>query len=211
MADEQYRGQKIEIDFDGRRCIHSRTCVLSRPEVFVPNAEGPWIHPDAAPVDAVVEIAHGCPSGAIRYQRLDGGPQEEAPVVNVVRIREDGPYAFHADLTIGGKPDGYRRTLCRCGASRSKPYCDGSHKEAGFAASGEPETRPSEALAIRNGPVDVEALPDGPLKVSGPLEIVSGTGRTIDRRASAYLCRCGASTNKPFCDGTHAKIGFSDR
>ncbi|MGY4197343.1 CDGSH iron-sulfur domain-containing protein [Bradyrhizobium sp. USDA 4520] len=211
MAEEQYRGSQIEVDFDSSRCIHSRTCVLARPDVFVPNADGPWIHPDAAPVDAIIEVAHGCPSGAIQYKRLDGGPSEEAPVVNLIRVRENGPYAFHAELKIGGAPDGMRRTLCRCGESRTKPYCDGSHVEAGFLASGEPDTRPSEALAVRNGPLEVEPLPNGPLKVTGAMEIVSGTGRTIDRKTAVALCRCGASNNKPYCDGSHAKIGFSDR
>ena len=43
------------------------------------------------------------------------------------------------------------------------------------------------------------------------MEIVSGTGRTIDRRNSAFLCRCGASANKPFCDGSHSKVSFTDR
>jgi uncharacterized Fe-S cluster protein YjdI len=90
MADEQYRSSQIEVDFDSSRCIHSRTCVLARPHVFVPNADGPWIHPDAVPVDAIVEIAHGCPSGAIQYKRLDGGPSEEAPVVGLIRVRENG-------------------------------------------------------------------------------------------------------------------------
>jgi CDGSH-type Zn-finger protein len=46
------------------------------------------------------------------------------------------------------------------------------------------------------------------LRVRGNLEIVSGTGRAVARVTSAYLCRCGGSANKPFCDGTHAKIGF---
>ena len=50
--------------------------------------------------------------------------------------------------------------------------------------------------------------PDGPLKLSGALELVSGTGRTINRVTEAYLCRCGASANKPYCDGSHKRIGF---
>lgn len=211
MDEEVYRGEGVEIRFDGKRCIHSRMCVLGHPEVFVPNTDGPWIHPNAAPVDSIVEVAHACPSGAIHYSRLDGGAAEKPPIVNLVRIRENGPYAVHAELSMRGEPDGFRRTLCRCGASRAKPYCDGSHHEAGFSASGEPESRPSEALAVRSGPLGVDPLPDGPLKVSGAMEIVSGTGRTIDRRTSTFLCRCGGSSTKPFCDGTHAKIGFSDR
>ena len=48
----------------------------------------------------------------------------------------------------------------------------------------------------------------GPLKVRGPLEICSGTGRTVFRTQYAKLCRCGGSANKPFCDDTHLRIGF---
>lgn len=40
------------------------------------------------------------------------------------------------------------------------------------------------------------------------MELVSGTGRTLNRVTDAWLCRCGHSANKPYCDGTHAKIGF---
>ncbi|MBD3853934.1 MAG: CDGSH iron-sulfur domain-containing protein, partial [Acidobacteria bacterium] len=50
--------------------------------------------------------------------------------------------------------------------------------------------------------------PNGPLLVSGPLEIMAGTGRAIDRTTNTALCRCGASENKPYCDGTHTKVGF---
>jgi CDGSH-type Zn-finger protein len=44
--------------------------------------------------------------------------------------------------------------------------------------------------------------------VRGNLEIVSGTGRMVTRVTSTFLCRCGHSKNKPFCDGSHATVGF---
>jgi CDGSH-type Zn-finger protein/uncharacterized Fe-S cluster protein YjdI len=211
MADsiEEYRGNAVVIRFDGHKCIHSRNCVLGRPDVFVPNAAGPWIKPDNASAEAVVAIALACPSGAITYERLDGGENEAAPVVNLVRVRENGPLAFHAALAIEGEPSAFRATLCRCGASKRKPFCDGSHAAAAFAASGEPATVESGALAVRNGTLTVKALRNGPLMIQGPLEVVSGTGRTVSRATETFLCRCGASSNKPFCDGTHKKIGFA--
>lgn len=210
MDKDTYEGPGLDVTFEGTRCIHSRMCVLGRPDVFVPNAEGRWIHPEHATAEALVEIAHSCPSGAIGYVRRDGGPAEPAPVVNLIRLRENGPYAFHAPLEVAGRPEEMRRTLCRCGASRAKPFCDGSHHEAGFEASGEPPSRESVTLGVRDGPLAVLPLPDGPLKVDGAMELVSGTGRTIDRRDQAFLCRCGASANKPFCDGSHKRVGFSD-
>jgi CDGSH-type Zn-finger protein/uncharacterized Fe-S cluster protein YjdI len=205
---QQYAGKQIVVRFDGSRCIHSRNCVLGRPDVFVPNAPGGWIHPDGASPDAVAEIAHNCPSGAITYERLDSGPQEVAPKVNLVRIRENGPLAFHADLRMAGQGTVYRATLCRCGASKNKPLCDGSHMGAGFAATGEPPTQDSTALEQRDGTLILSSAKNGPLLVKGNLEVVTSTGRTILRTRSTALCRCGGSANKPFCDGTHAKIGF---
>ena len=106
---EEYRGKEIVVRFDGRKCIHSRNCVLGRPDVFVPNAPGPWIKPDNAAAETIAGIALSCPSGAIAYERLDGGPQETAPPVNVVRIRENGPLAFHAELAIEGEQPAFRR------------------------------------------------------------------------------------------------------
>jgi CDGSH-type Zn-finger protein/uncharacterized Fe-S cluster protein YjdI len=205
---ESIRGQGVEILYEGHRCIHSRFCVTWAPRVFLANVQGPWIHPDAMPVERVVEVAHACPSGAIRYRRLDGGPEEGAPPVNLAGLREGGPYAFRAQLTIDGAPAGMRATLCRCGASKHKPYCDGSHHAIGFEATGEPASGKTDMLPARDGELAVDPQTDGPLRVRGNLEITSGTGRVVARVTSAFLCRCGGSANKPFCDGTHARIGF---
>lgn len=205
---ETVRGKRVLIQFEGKKCIHSRHCVLGRPDVFVPNVDGEWIHPDAATPDEVAELAHNCPSGAIAYERLDGGPNETPPVVNLIRVRENGPYAVHAELALAGHGTRPRATLCRCGASQNKPYCDGSHGAAQFVASGEPPTKASEPLAARNGALKFTPLKNGPLMVEGNVEIVSGTGRTIDRTTRAALCRCGHSGNKPFCDGSHKSAGF---
>jgi CDGSH-type Zn-finger protein len=63
-------------------------------------------------------------------------------------------------------------------------------------------------LPVRDGPLDIQAETDGPLRVRGNLEITSGTGRVVTRLTQARLSRCGGSSTKPFCDGTHARIGF---
>ena len=210
MSDEIeiVRGARTVIEFEGKRCIHSRGCVLGRPDVFVPNVQGEWIHPDAATPDEIAALAAGCPSGAIRYQRLDGGPQEVAPLVNVIRLRENGPLTVNADIVMDGEPAGFRATLCRCGASKNKPFCDGSHSAAEFVATGEPDTDLSQPLAARNGPLAINPTKNGPLIVDGNQEIVSGTGRTLNRAVKTALCRCGHSSRKPYCDGTHRAIGF---
>jgi CDGSH-type Zn-finger protein/uncharacterized Fe-S cluster protein YjdI len=206
---EVVRGERITIRFEAAKCVHSRNCVLGHPAVFVPNAQGAWIHPDAASAETVVALAHNCPSGAITYERHDGGDAESPPPVNTVRVRENGPLAFHAALRIAGEPAALRATLCRCGASKNKPYCDGSHTAAAFTATGEPPTKDTPALAVRNGPVAVTPMANGSLHVVGNIEVVSGTGRTLQKLTECWLCRCGASANKPFCDGSHRKAGFT--
>lgn len=205
---EIVEGGALTLKFEAKRCIHARHCVLGQPGVFHANVQGPWLDPDATHVEGLVTVAHMCPSGAIRYARKDGGPDEAAPPVNLVQIRENGPLGLRAELVIDGAPAGFRATLCRCGASQNKPFCDGSHTAAAFVASGEPATRPSEPLAVRNGPLEIRPQRNGPLAISGNLEICAGTGRTVDRVTQARLCRCGGSQNKPYCDGTHARINF---
>jgi CDGSH-type Zn-finger protein len=54
----------------------------------------------------------------------------------------------------------------------------------------------------------IDPTTDGPLQVRGNMELISGTGRVVARLESARLCRCGASNNKPFCDGSLARVGF---
>ena len=201
-------GPAVDIVYDGKRCIHARHCVLGQPGVFRANTPGAWIHPDAATPEALVTVAQMCPSGAIRYRRHDGGAEEAPPPVNLIQLRENGPLGVRADIVLDGVSIGMRAVLCRCGASRNKPFCDGSHNDAQFRASGEPDTIESSPLTARNGPLNIDPEIDGPLVVSGNLEICCGTGRTINRVTATRLCRCGGSANKPFCDGTHRRIGF---
>jgi CDGSH-type Zn-finger protein/uncharacterized Fe-S cluster protein YjdI len=206
---DEVEAEKLTLLYEGKKCIHARFCVTGAPKVFLANVKGPWIDPDAMDVELLAGIAHACPSGAIRYRRKDGRPDEAAPPVNLVAVREGGPYSVRAQMVLNGEPIGFRATLCRCGASQNKPFCDGSHHTVEFTATGEPATGPQTAmLAARDGPLAIDPQLDGPLQVRGNLEITSGTGRVVARVEGCRLCRCGASNTKPFCDGSHARIGF---
>ena len=99
---ETVAGQGIVIHFEARRCIHSRRCVLEAPMVFKANTPGDWISPDAMSVASLVAVAENCPSGAIRYERRDGGPPESAPPVNTLHVRENG--AVRAARCAGSRP-----------------------------------------------------------------------------------------------------------
>lgn len=201
-------GAHVDIVYNGARCIHARHCVLGAPGVFRANTPGAWIFPDAATTEELVTVAHMCPSGAIGYRRHDGGGEEAPPPVNLIQLRENGPLGVRANIVLDGEPIGMRAVLCRCGASKRKPFCDGSHNDVQFRASGEPDSVESAALPVRDGPLNIDPEIDGPLVVGGNVEICCGTGRTINRMTSARLCRCGGSSNKPFCDDTHRRNGF---
>lgn len=200
----------LTISFNARRCIHARKCVLGLPKAFVPEKGRDWIQAQEATTQAMVKVIEACPSGALSYTRKDGGPSEAVPQVNTVRLWEHGPMELSGNLEM---PDGSTRTravLCRCGLSKAKPYCDNAHREMKFKASSEPQTdaETAEAPMPEPGVLKVMPIKDGPLMLEGPMEIIAGSGRRVRATEKAFLCRCGASANKPFCDGRHKEIGF---
>lgn len=206
---ETVEGTNVSITFDGKRCIHARRCVMGQPAVFRANVEGEWIDPNAASADELIHVALNCPSGAITVRRKDGGAGEKAPNANTITVRENGPLAVNADMVVEGHGPMLRATLCRCGLSANKPFCDNSHIAGGFTATGEPISKDSTlAIVELNGPVTVAPQPNGPLAITGRLELESGTGRNVARVEKAWLCRCGHSANKPYCDGAHKAHGF---
>lgn len=190
------------------------------------------------------------------------------PVLN----EEGEPVAWSAHQAIP-TPDTYY--LCRCGHSRTKPFCDESHlagfdgactadrapgatrrKEyrgvgitmtddeslcAGYAycdrhggvwrtiaATADPHVREEVITQIANCPSGrlqyvpdgrdapeeaphapaIAAIRDGALWLLGGVPLTTPDGFTYEVRARQLLCRCGESANKPFCDGTHQRIGF---
>lgn len=203
-----YSGAAIEVAFDAGRCIHSRNCYLRLSRVFDPDRR-PWVDPDAAPAEEIAAMIRTCPSGALSFRRLDGGLEEAPPGINRMAVLENGPNAYHGSLAVDGVAM-TRATICRCGQSKAMPFCDHSHAAAGFRAPGEPEPLGKDAPGEDPGAV-LEIIPhqNGPIEARGPLEITSGTGRRLHRGTRAFLCRCGQSRNKPFCDGSHKTAGFA--
>jgi len=97
--------------------------------------------------------------------------------------------------------------LCRCGASQNKPYCDGSHKKIGFSDVQEKGCAADVAAA---GPKAINVLSNGPYEVCGGIGLEIDDSMNLSTDNPYYLCRCGASENKPFCDSSHKKINFTD-
>ena len=139
MTRRAYRGPAIEVSFDVDLCIHATECTRGLSAVFDRDRR-PWILPERAHAEEVSATVERCPTGALQYHRLDGQPDEQTRQVTIVTPVENGPLAVRGDLVVRHE-DGRlerlpRAALCRCGHSRNKPFCDSSHVEAGFQASG---------------------------------------------------------------------------
>jgi CDGSH-type Zn-finger protein/uncharacterized Fe-S cluster protein YjdI len=209
----RYEGESILVTYDAGRCIHAAECVHGLPGVFNPDHR-PWVSPDGAGADEVAATVRRCPTGALQYRRLDGVASEAPPTENTVVIAADGPLYAHGDVEVldGEKSVLLRDTrvaFCRCGDSRYKPFCDGTHSQAGFAASGAiPDPKIRQAETDETG-LKVVVASNGPLILEGPVTLRDAAGGDSCSGTKTALCRCGASENKPFCDGTHARIGFA--
>jgi CDGSH-type Zn-finger protein/uncharacterized Fe-S cluster protein YjdI len=208
-----YDGDGIRVSFEASRCIHAAQCVSRLPAVF-DTARRPWIDPDGAPAEQIAAIVRRCPTGALKYERTDGGSEETFDPVNTLTVAADGPVFARGDIQV---VDAERRPVardtraafCRCGDSANKPWCDGSHVERGFqapAALGEGRLKPLPEETT--GPLVVRLRRNGPLLIEGPFRVRARDSEASVEGGGCALCRCGASASKPFCDGTHNSIGF---
>jgi len=152
MSDDtrEYRTPAIVVRWDAVRCIHAGYCVRGLPQVFNPQ-DRPWVHVEQASADEIAEVVQRCPTGALHFERLDGGPQEPVPSETSVTLRPNGPLFLRGDVQVLAVDGSLIRrdtrvALCRCGHSAHKPFCDGSHRQAGFSAPGR-ETRPEQEAA----------------------------------------------------------------
>ncbi len=127
---ENYKGKKITIHDNRGICSHAGRCTDNLTAVFHLKEE-PWIHPDSASADEIIAMIQTCPSGALSYS-VDDVEHRDLSAEPSIFVAPNGPYIVSggADLldTIWG--DGASKehfTLCRCGGSKNKPFCDGTH------------------------------------------------------------------------------------
>jgi len=206
-----YEGTQATVSWNGPLCIHVGECGRAKGDLFVGGRE-PWCKPDESSNESVNEVVLRCPTGALSVKFADGSSPESAPSENTVHVAYNGPLFVRGDLDIDDAPKDipglkFRAALCRCGHSKNKPFCDNSHEEAAFKDYGAVGDSGS-AEAVNGGPLQVKFAKDGPVLVRGNLSIAASSGRKAWQGSQVALCRCGASSNKPFCDGAHKKIGF---
>lgn len=132
---------------------------------------------------------------------------------NRITVCENGPLLCAGDIEVVAE-DGYvfgksdEFALCRCGESKNRPFCDGSHKEAGFENNGIIMGVVSEELEQTGGRLKITVRRNAMLLAEGPMTIICADDSFAAKRNKAALCRCGHSGNKPFCDGSHKEFGF---
>lgn len=135
---ESYQGSHITIHDNRGICAHAGVCTDNLSKVFRMKLE-PWIDPDAASTDEIIAVIEKCPSGALSYS-INGIEHEDQSSDSAVFIAPNGPYVISGgnyllETTVGEGASKYRYTLCRCGASKNKPFCDGSHWSINFSDS----------------------------------------------------------------------------
>lgn len=209
----EFESGDIKVTWSKTRCIHAAECVAHLPGVFQPGTR-PWIKLDQADADHVARVVLRCPTGALHYERADGGAAEPVPTANSVVVSRNGPLYLRGDIELVTE-DGTvllrdtRVALCRCGQSANKPFCDNSHLRAAFHDAGAVTDLDgvSDPGSMRTS-LRITAHTNASYELDGPLALASSDGATILAGTSVWLCRCGQSKMKPFCDGSHETNGF---
>ncbi|ASJ74845.1 CDGSH iron-sulfur domain-containing protein [Granulosicoccus antarcticus] len=202
-----YTGKHATIAWDKKLCIHAGDCIRADGDLFELGRK-PWCSPDTSNNEDILDIVSRCPSGSLSVVFTDSDKAELAPIQNTITVVYDGPLQIKGELQIEGVAEDdsaglmFRASLCRCGLSKNKPYCDNSHKQSGFNDDGA-VNNPGTPLEENGGPLAITLRENGPLFISGNVRIVAASGTTEWQGTKTALCRCGHSKNKPFCDGTH--------
>jgi CDGSH-type Zn-finger protein/uncharacterized Fe-S cluster protein YjdI len=206
-----FRSTGITVTWSRGRCTHVAECVMNLPTVFEPGRR-PWVDPTQASADNVARVVMRCPTGALHFERLDGGAPEPVPSLNTVMPSRNGPIYLRGDIEVQDGTGAVllhdtRVALCRCGQSSHRPLCDNAHQAVGFREPGalsEPDR--VEDPGAPDAKLRVFAREKGPLVLEGPFAIRSHDGKTMLAGTKTKLCRCGRSGAKPFCDGSHKQI-----
>ncbi len=132
---DDYSGKEITLHDNRGVCAHSGYCSDNSPSVFRLGQE-PWIDPDADDADKTTTTIKMCPSGALSYTR-DGVHYKDQERTQAMTVSKNGPHRVVGNIKFndpgGSEPEsGEHYTLCRCGASKNKPFCSGEHWYIGF-------------------------------------------------------------------------------
>ena len=127
---DSYQGEQVTV-YDNRGiCAHAGRCTDGLPAVFRMKEE-PWIHPGSASKEELVATVKRCPSGALSHS-TGGTEHRDQDREPGIFVSNNGPYVVTGgpelvDTERGEGASTEHFTLCRCGGSKNKPFCDGTH------------------------------------------------------------------------------------
>ena len=133
---KEYSNGETTVVWEAEKCIHSAICAKGLPKVFQPR-DRPWVKIDAANTGTIIDQVKQCPSGALRFYMNADGDHSAETIETKVEVLENGPLLVYGTLKVTRK-DGSIETknkttaFCRCGASKNKPFCDGTHVKESF-------------------------------------------------------------------------------
>lgn len=126
-------GVQVTVSYTPVLCTHAGRCQARADAVFDP-AQDPWVQPENGTLESILDVIAACPSGALRVSCGDQPAQHMTTGDVGVEVEKDGPYhvtnvALAADFN-GAGASRTKYSLCRCGLSKNKPFCDGTHYDA---------------------------------------------------------------------------------
>lgn len=129
----EVNGTTVTVSYTPVLCTHAGQCQARAAAVFDPKTR-PWISPENGTLEGILDVIAACPSGALRVSVGDVPPQHMTTGEVSITVEKDGPYhvsnvTLDAEFTGAGASRG-KYSLCRCGLSKNKPFCDGSHYDA---------------------------------------------------------------------------------
>lgn len=128
----EYSNGEIVVCWQPEKCMHARECVKGLPNVFN-SSKKPWIDINSATSEEIMKVIDRCPSGALSYRKVVNPDQSSIKI----KVMKNGPLFVQGDriqIERDGKEEIVKGpiALCRCGGSKNKPFCDGSHVRIGF-------------------------------------------------------------------------------
>jgi CDGSH-type Zn-finger protein/ferredoxin len=131
---QEYQGKEVTITFNRSICSGAGKCVQGLGTVFKSGDSSNWIFPDNDTAENIIAQVKACPSGALSCQVGDEVTIDERTAQKVTIVK-NGPYHVEGiEMETENRPtrgSSSKFSLCRCGKSRNKPYCDYSHAEQG--------------------------------------------------------------------------------
>ncbi|OFX72066.1 MAG: hypothetical protein A2X12_02360 [Bacteroidetes bacterium GWE2_29_8] len=141
---KKYTNGEITVFWKSVFCIHSGECFTNLPKVFKPS-ESPWIDMLAASTEDIMRVVDLCPTDALSYKHnkdLEDKHDSSSPISITnkpveIKISKNGPIVIDGDVNIydsnGNLIKQTNKTfLCRCGATNTSPFCDGTHIKTHF-------------------------------------------------------------------------------